>query len=129
MSSNIASNPAPGFKEKPDHRIELAPAGRPMQAVIGSVIVAQSSDVMALHEANYAPIYYFPRADVNMALLSRTDHKTHCPFKGDASYWTVAAGDRSEVNAAWSYEAPFDEMRAIAGMIAFYQDRVKLGVD
>lgn len=129
MSPNDTVNPAPGFKAKPDHRIELAPAGRPMQAVIGSVIVAQSSDAIALHEADYPPIYYFPRGDVNMALLSRTSHSTHCPFKGDASYWTVVAGDRSEENAAWSYETPFDEMRAIAGMIAFYQDKVKLEVD
>jgi len=124
-----AANPAPGFKTKPDYRIRLAPAGRQMRVIVaGCVTVADSDDVLVMREADYSPVYYFPRRDVNLDLLSATDRDTFCPFKGHASYWTVAAGGRREENVAWSYEAPFDEMREIAGMIAFYQDRVKLEV-
>jgi uncharacterized protein (DUF427 family) len=129
MPPTDTANPAPGFAKKPDYRIALAPAGRRMRAVVaGCVIVAESDGVLALREADYPPVYYFPRASVNMDVLSRTDRATFCPFKGDASYWSIVAGDHRDDDAAWSYEAPFDEMRAIAGMIAFYQDRVKLEV-
>ena len=127
MSRPVATNPSPGFAKTPEYRIDLAPAGRPMRVIVaGCVTVAESTGVLVMREGDYAPVYYFPREDVNMDLLSGTDRTSHCPFKGAASYWTVAAGGRREDNVAWSYETPFDEMLAIAGMIAFYQDRVKL---
>ncbi|MDH3228600.1 MAG: DUF427 domain-containing protein [Alphaproteobacteria bacterium] len=127
MPVKTAANPAPGFASHPDHRIALAPAGRRMRVLVaGCVAVAESGGVLVMREGDYAPVYYFPRADVNMELLSRSDRASTCPFKGEASYWTVEAGGRREENVAWSYEAPFDEMLEIAGMIAFYQDRVKL---
>ncbi len=129
MPVETAANPAPGFASHPDHRIGLAPAGRRMRVIVaGCVAVAESGDVLVMREGDYPPVYYFPRQDVNMDLLAATDHASTCPFKGDASYWTIEAGDRREENAAWSYEAPYDEMLEIAGMIAFYQDRVKLEV-
>ncbi len=127
--SPAAANPAPGFARDPDHRIALAPAGRRMRVIVaGCVIAADSDRVLVMREADYAPVYYFPRDDVAMDLLTRSDRATTCPFKGEATYWTVATGDRTEENVAWSYDAPFDEMQAIAGRIAFYQDRVKLEV-
>ena len=123
------ANPAPGFASHPDHKITLTPAERRMRVIVaGCVAVAESGDVLVMREGDYPPVYYFPRADVNMKLLTPTDRASTCPFKGDASYWTIEAGDRREENAAWSYEAPFDEMLEIASMIAFYQDRVKLEV-
>ena len=129
MSETAAANPASGFARDPGHRIALAPAGRRMRAIVaGCVIAADSDAVLVMREADYPPVYYFPRGDVAMDLLSRSDRTTTCPFKGDATYWTVTAGDRSDENIAWSYETPYDEMRAIAGRIAFYQDRVKLEV-
>lgn len=129
MSRTDAANPAPGFAKDPDYRIRLAPAGRRMRAVVaGCVIVAESNDVLVMREADLPPVYYFPRTDVNMELLSREDRDTFCAFKGHASYWTAEAGGRREENVAWSYETPYDEMRRIAGMVAFYQDRVKLEV-
>lgn len=128
MTTETAANPAPGFAKHPDHRITLTPAGRPMRVVVGCVTVAESGDVLAMREGDHAPVYYFPRADVNMDLLTATTHGSTCPFKGAASYWTVKEGGRREENVAWSYEAPYDEMREIAGMIAFYQGRVKLEV-
>ena len=128
MSEEMTANPAPGFAKHPDHKIRLMPAGRRMRVVLGCTTVAESDTVLVMREGDYPPVYYFPRADVNMGLLSASDHASFCPFKGDASWWTVEAGERREENVAWSYEAPFDEMQAIAGMVAFYDNRVKLEV-
>jgi uncharacterized protein (DUF427 family) len=70
-------------------------------------------------------VQYIPRADVDMALLTRSDHTTHCPYKGDASYFSIpAGGDRAE-NAVWSYETPHEAVAAIAGHVAFYPNRVE----
>ena len=125
MSPTLSANPAPGFAKKPDYRIALKPAGRRMRVLAGCVTVAESDDVLVMREGDYAPVYYFPRGDVKMDLLARTDHASFCPFKGDASYWSIADGAE---NAAWSYEAPFDEMTEIKDMVAFYDDKVKLEV-
>jgi uncharacterized protein (DUF427 family) len=123
------ANPAPGFARHPDYKIKLTPAGRRMRVIVaGCVTVAESDGVLAMREGDYPPVYYFPREDVNMELLTATDHGSTCPFKGAASYWTIEAGGRTEENVAWSYETPYDEMLEIAGTIAFYQDRVKLEV-
>src|SRR3546814_7012642 len=79
--------------------------------------------VLAL-ETGHGPVYYFPREDVRMDLLARTDHRTRCPYKGDASYWTLRAGDRRIENAVWSYKQPITGAEAIEGRLAFYWDRV-----
>jgi class 3 adenylate cyclase/uncharacterized protein (DUF427 family) len=81
--------------------------------------VADSSSVLVMHETRLAPVYYFPRDDVRMELLVKTDHRTHCPFKGNASYWTIRIGDKSAKNVAWSYETPYDESSGVEGYIAF----------
>jgi uncharacterized protein (DUF427 family) len=73
-----------------------------------------------LHEAEHLPVYYFPEEDVRMDLLEESDHTTHCPFKGDASYRSVRVGDKVSENAAWSYPEPIDSARPLAGLIAFY---------
>ncbi len=126
MQTDVAASPAPGFAKHPGYKIALTPVERRMRVWLGCAAVAESSDVLAMREGDYAPVYYFPRADVNMELLTSTDRKTVCPFKGEASYWTIEAGDRRQENAAWSYESPYDEMARIKGYIAFYDNRVKL---
>lgn len=128
MPKSTGNNPAPGFAERPDYRIRLSPAGRGLRVVAGCVIVADSDGVLVMRETGYPPVYYFPRADVDMDLLARDAHRTTCPFKGEATYWTLPSVDAQTEPVAWSYETPYDEMRAIAGMIAFYQDRVQLDV-
>ena len=75
-------------------------------------------------EGRYPPVYYLPRQDVRMDLLRRTGHHSHCPYKGDASYWTLRVGDREAENAVWSYADPFDQVAGIKDYLAFYQDRV-----
>lgn len=90
----------------------------------GGAVIAESTRALELAEGDYAPVIYFPRDDVAMALLERTDHSTHCPHKGDASYFTVVAPDESLLNAAWSYEAPKPGMEPIKDHIAFYGNKV-----
>lgn len=108
----------------PGHRVIAEPSPRRVRVVFNGETIAESEHTLLVHETGLLPVYYFPRGDVRMAHLVPTDHGTHCPYKGDASYWTVAVGDRSAENAAWSYEAPIEEASAIAGHIAFYWDRM-----
>ena len=108
----------------PDHPITITPSRERVRVMLGGVAVADTTRALVLQEAAYKPVYYIPRADAQMALLERTAHGTHCPYKGDASYYTIKAADRVAVNAIWSYEQPFPAMAEIAGHLAFYPDRV-----
>ena len=117
------SNPAPGFKKRPDHRIETRPASVRVQVNYKGELIADSRDALVMQEGTYAPVYYLPRADVKMERLARTSHRTHCPFKGDASYYSIANGPE---NSVWSYEQPYDEMMPIKGLLAFYADKVEI---
>jgi uncharacterized protein (DUF427 family) len=95
---------------------------RRIRARFGGETIVDSRRVKLLHEQNHLPIYYFPAEDVRMDLLEPTDHSTRCPFKGEASYWSVRAGGRVAENAAWSYPEPLDDAPPLAGYIAFYWD-------
>lgn len=103
-----------------DHVLYLEDSPRRVRAMLGGETVADSRRVKLLHEAGYLPVYYFPEDDVRMDLLEATDHTTHGPFKGDASYWSVRVGDRVAENAAWGYPEPIDSAPPLAGLIAFY---------
>jgi uncharacterized protein (DUF427 family) len=116
-------NPAPGFKKRPEHRIVTKPAGHRVQVKLNGELIADSSNAVLLEEGSYPPVYYFPRKDVKMDRLARTDHSTHCPFKGDASYFSLKGGAE---NAVWTYETPFDEMLPIKELVAFYPDKVEI---
>ena len=108
----------------PDHpiTIERNPA-RVVVSVAGRV-VADTRAALTLREASYPPVHYVPRRDVDMELLARSDHATHCPYKGDAAYYSIALGGERSVDAVWTYEAPYDAVAAIADHLAFYPDRV-----
>lgn len=124
-------NPAPGFIDHPDHRIDLSECAERQRAIFDKLVIADSARALIVQEADYSPVIYFPPGDVNMELLERTDNASHCPFKGDASYWSIIGGNAAEKdkgeNAAWSYQAPYDEMARLRGYIAFYADRVTVG--
>ena len=108
----------------PDHPITVTPnPGRIVVKVAGQV-VADTTRALTLKEASYPAVQYIPRADVDMALLQRTDHASHCPYKGDASYFSIPAGGDRSVNAVWSYEHPYPPVDAIREHVAFYPDRV-----
>ena len=86
--------------------------------------VADTTRALVLQETTYKPVFYIPREDADMASFERTGHSTHCPYKGDASYYSIRVGDRLSENAIWSYEQPFPAMAEIAGRLAFYPNRV-----
>jgi len=108
----------------PDHPITITPNANRVRVSFAGKIVADSKRALTLKEAHYAAVQYVPREDVDMSLLKPTSHTTHCPYKGDASYFSIAADGRTAENAVWSYEQPFPAMTEIAGLLAFYPSRV-----
>lgn len=121
------ANPAPGFVRKPEHRVDLHPDSRRVRVTFAGKVIADSTDALRVEETGYEPVFYIPEKDVRLAMLHLTDHKTHCPFKGDASYWTIEGGPGAAAtaeNAVWGYRAPFDEVAGLAGHYAFYKTRV-----
>lgn len=108
----------------PDHPITIEPNPKRVRVTFNGAVVAESGRALTLREASYPPVQYIPREDAAMALLRRTERSTHCPYKGDAAYYSIEAGDRRAENAIWSYEAPYPAVAAIAGHLAFYPDRV-----
>ena len=114
-------NPAPGYKKYPDHRIETKPAKERVRVTFNGEVIADTRDAIRMEEGNYPAVFYFPRKDVKMERLMRSSYKTHCPFKGDAAYFSLVNGPE---NAVWSYEQPYDEMSVIKERLAFYPDKV-----
>jgi uncharacterized protein (DUF427 family) len=106
------------------HPITVTPAEHRVRITHGGHVIADTRRALALKEASYPVVHYIPREDVDMSLLTRTEHASHCPYKGDAAYYTIAAGDRTADNAIWTYEAPFPAVAEIAGHLAFYPQRV-----
>jgi class 3 adenylate cyclase/uncharacterized protein (DUF427 family) len=106
----------------PDYRFTFEPYPHRMRAEFAGVTIADSDAVMVLEETRLAPCFYFPREHVRMDLMRPTDYRTHCPFKGNARYWTLEVNGRVAENLMWSYEDPVDEGRAIKGYVAFYSD-------
>jgi len=90
--------------------------------VFAGVAVADSKHLMLLHEFGRLPVFYFPLEDVRMDLLEASEHRTHSPLKGQASYWTLRVGERSAKHAAWSYLQPLPEGPQLQGYLAFYWD-------
>jgi uncharacterized protein (DUF427 family) len=113
-----------GFKSNPDYKILFEPSPRRVRVAFNGATLADSTNAHLLFETRHLPVYYFPRDDVRMELLAPTTHRTFCPYKGKASYWTVRAGGRTSENAVWSYPDPYDEVAAIRDFVAFYWDRV-----
>jgi uncharacterized protein (DUF427 family) len=116
--------PAPGFAANPDYKIIFERSPRRVRVQFNGETIADSTAAHLLFETRHLPIYYFPRADVRMDLLRATDHHTYCPYKGTASYWSIAVGNRVSENAVWGYAEPFTEVAIIEDYVAFYWDRV-----
>ena len=108
----------------PGHPITVTRSGKHVRVRFGGRTIADTTHALELKEATYSSVFYIPRADADMAALARTEHRTHCPYKGDASYFTIAAGGLSAENAVWSYEAPFPAVAEIKDYLAFYPSRV-----
>ena len=124
------TNSAPGCRKFPNHRIDVKPAKVRVQVKYQGELIADTTDALALQEpmgadtSTVAPVvYYLPRKDVKTERLVRTPKTTHCPFKGDATYYSIRDGGEDVV---WSYETPYDEMKAIKGRLAFYPEKVEV---
>jgi len=124
MTESPQPNSGPGFASHPGYKFIFSPSLKRISVFSGGVCIARSANAVVLNENTYPPVYYLPRADVQMDLMAQTDHGTYCPFKGHATYWKLAADDRRSEGVAWSYETPYDESLALKGHIAFYPDRV-----
>jgi len=110
--------------EAPGYRIEIAPHPGRVRVIFDGVAVADSARAVVLRETRHAPVVYFPKSDVRMELLEPTGYRTHCPFKGDATYWTIRVGDRTAKDAVWAYEEPVSDAAELTGHVAFYKNRV-----
>ncbi len=108
----------------PDHPITVTPNSKRVVVTLGGKVIADTRDALTLKEASYPAVQYIPRKDVDMSLLARTDHATYCPYKGEASYFSIPLGGERSVNAIWTYEAAYPSVAAIQDHLAFYPDRV-----
>ncbi len=106
------------------HAISIEPNPNRVRVHFNGRIVADSRSALTLREGSLRPVQYIPRADADMSLLERTGHRTHCPFKSDANYYTLNVDGRAAENAVWTYEDPFPAVAAIKDHLAFYPDRV-----
>jgi uncharacterized protein (DUF427 family) len=109
-----------------EHNITIIPANRHVEVRVGGQKLAESDRALRLEETGLPARYYIPREDVRTGLLRPTDRKTTCPFKGQASYWSVQVGDEVFKDLVWSYETPIPGAEQIAGLMCFYQERVEL---
>lgn len=110
----------------PDHPIMITPNPNRIRVVFAGRVVAETARALTLKEANLPAVQYIPRADADLTAFERTAHTTHCPYKGDAAYYSLRVGDRSAANAVWTYEAPYPAVAAIREHVAFYPERVDL---
>ena len=110
----------------PDHPITIKANPRRVRVSVGGVVIADTTHALTLKEASYPAVQYVPRSDAKMALLAHTDRVTHCPYKGDANYFSINAGGKTLENSIWTYQTPFPAMAEIAGHLAFYPDKVTI---
>jgi uncharacterized protein (DUF427 family) len=108
----------------PDHPISISASPHRVRVMLGGRVIADTTRAVTLRETSLPAVHYIPREDADMTLLTRTEHTTHCPYKGDASYYSIAVDGRTMENAVWSYEQPFPAMAEIAGRLAFYPRKV-----
>ena len=110
----------------PQHPITVEPAAARITVTAGGTPVADTTAALALQEAKYPTVYYIPLADVRSDVLKPSDHTTYCPFKGDASYYSIATAEGELTDAVWYYAEPYPAVADIAGHVAFYADKVDI---
>src|SRR6476620_1850035 len=108
----------------PDHPISIQRNPARVVVSVAGRLVADTRNALTLCEADYPPVQYIRREDVDLSQLERTDHATYCPYKDDCNYYSVRAGGKKSVNAVWAYENPYPAVVQIKGHVAFYPDRV-----
>lgn len=112
------------FRDHSRYGVAIEDSPRRVRVLFNNEVIADSHRVTLLHETKHLPVYYVPLDDVRQDLLVPTAHTTHCPYKGDARYWTVRVGDRVAENAVWNYPTPIESCPDISGLAAFYWDKM-----
>jgi len=112
----------------PDHPISVERNAAHVVVSVAGRVVADTHEALTLREAHYPPVQYIPRKDVDMSLLERTSRSTYCPYKGDASYFSIPSGGERSIDAVWSYETPYEAVAGIKDYVAFYPDRVAIEI-
>ena len=108
----------------PDHPITVEPNPARVTVTLAGKVIADTTKALILREAAYPAVQYIPLKDVDPSLIERTQHSSYCPYKGEASYYSIPLGGERSLNAIWSYEAPYAAVAAIKDHVAFYPDRV-----
>jgi uncharacterized protein (DUF427 family) len=106
------------------NRVRTEPNHRRLRVLVDGVVIADTIDSIYLFETGHRPVYYFPKNDIRFGLLEHTDHSTHCPYKGDAEYWSIVVGERRIDNAVWSYPSPLPDAPDLSAYAAFYWNKV-----
>lgn len=106
--------------------ISISPSPKRVRVTFKGAVIADSAQALDLREGTYGVVKYIPRADVDMARLVRTAHHSSCPFKGEASYFSIVVDGATSENAIWSYETPLASVAAIKDHLAFYPGRVDM---
>ena len=116
------------YEKYPQHALEIDDQRVSLRIKVDGVVIAETTQALHLREGRYPAVAYIPREDVMMDKLRQSTQTTHCPFKGDATYFDFVDGDATTKEVAWSYEQPFDQMEEIRDHLAFYSDRVSLEI-
>ena len=114
----------PVLEPGPDHPITITPNHNRVVVTVAGKVVADTRNALTLQEASYPPVQYVPLSDVDESVLERTSTETYCPYKGDASYYSIPLGGDTAVDAVWEYQDPRPAVAAIKDHVAFYPDRV-----
>lgn len=107
-----------------DHPITIERNGNRVIVTLGGRVIADTSEALTLREASYPPVQYIPRKDVDLAAVTRSETTTYCPYKGEATYFSIPAGGKRSDDAIWTYEAPYDAVAEIKDHLAFYPYRI-----
>jgi uncharacterized protein (DUF427 family) len=124
MEQNVQTQTKPIKIPGPDHPISVERNSGRVVVTVGGKVIADTRDALTLHESHYPAVQYIPRKDVDMAQLARSDRTTYCPYKGDASYFSIPVGGERLIDAVWTYEMPYLAVADIKDHLAFYPDRV-----
>ncbi|WP_197032379.1 DUF427 domain-containing protein [Bacillus sp. UNC41MFS5] len=124
MSNSVNELKKDTQKNRTQQSIKIESTPRWVRVKFNGLEIANSKGVLVLHERGHLPVYYFPEKDVNKEVLVPTEKSSHCPLKGDASYWTIKVGDRTAENAVWSYQNPIPESKEVKGYFSFYWNQV-----
>ena len=122
------SDSRPVLEPGPDHPITIEPHQGHVTVRRGAAVIAETDGALDLHEASYPAVLYVPLADVDQGALGASDQHTYCPYKGEASYYSIATADGELTDAIWTYPEPYEAVGGIAGHAAFYPDRVEITV-